>query len=191
MERDSYHSNDVEIRELIAKVKDGDREAIELLLTRYRPLLLDNVRRLKAHLKGDVLGREDLEQEAAKIAIELIQEFEPGAVDRFGSYLKQKLRWRLINYVRRERNKMRRSVELDDDLRDNLAEELRLKDSLEVSNPRLRAAMKQLSPKQRSIIFKLYWQDQTTREVATELSVTHESVRTLLRRAEEKIKKSF
>lgn len=190
MRRVDGHS-DGEVSNLITRAKDGDKEAVESLLVRYRPLLLNNVRRLRRYIQGDVLSGDDLEQEATKIAIELFREYVPEAAGHFGSYLKQKLRWRLINYVRRERNRMRSSVTLDGDVCDNLVGELRAREGLEVSNPRLRAAMKHLSPKQRSVIFKMYWQERTAQEIASELNVTDESVRALRRRAEERIRKSY
>lgn len=189
MDRVIERADDGQLLGLVARAKDGDNEAVAHLLASYRPLLLSSVGRLKRYLEGDILGGEDLEQEATKITIELIQEYRPANAAHFGSYLKQKLRWRLINYVRRERSRRSRSAHLDDGLCETIVEELRTVASPEIANPRLRSAIKQLSPKQRSVIFKLYWQDRTAEEVAAELNVTKESVRALSKRAEARIRR--
>lgn len=181
---------ELEVVDLVARARVGDASALELLLERYRPLLLDNVGKLEARLKGQVLEYQDLEQEAVKIAIELVREYKPGKAN-FGSYLKQKLHWRLVNYIRRERKRRGRQTELDSDLNDRLVAEMRTQTSFEVRNPRLRAAMRSLSPKQRSVLFKLYWEDSSTEETATDLDVTDKSVRSLRRRAEANIKRSY
>lgn len=191
MKQREFYVESREVLDLVARAKDGDAQAMELLLGRYQPLLLDNTRKLKARLKGEVLEGHDLEQEAAKIAIELVREYEPGTASSFGSYLKQKLHWRLVNYVRRERKRRGRQTELDNSVADRLVAEMRTRTSLEVRDPRLRSAMKGLSPKQRSVLFKIYWEDRTTGETAEELNVTDTSVRALRRRAEEKIKRSY
>lgn len=179
---------DGRLLDLVARAQSGDNGALSDLLDRYRPLLLGNVRKVGRYLEGNVLEREDLEQEATKIAAELIQEFDPQSTPHFGSFLKQKLRWRLINYLRRERSRMKRNVELDVDACDRLIQTLETKPSPEIANPRLRAAVKRLSPKQKSVLFKLYWQDRTADEVASEMGVTDVSVRALKRRAEERIR---
>jgi RNA polymerase sigma factor (sigma-70 family) len=176
--------------DLVARAKTGDRLALEALLERYRPLLFDNISNLESRLKGSTLEGEDLGQEAVKIAIELVGEYEPGKVS-FGAYLKHKLHWRLVNYVRRERKKSGRLVILDEGIKDGLVEEMRAKASLEVRNPRLRAAMKDLSPRQRSVLFKLYWEEKTAAQTASDLNVAGKSVQSLRRRAERQIKKSY
>lgn len=185
----STDDDDGIVMELVMKAQNGDSAALEALLLRYRPLMLKHIRKMRRHLDDGVLERDDLQQEAARMAIELIHEYVAQG-GSFGSYLKQKLRWRLINYVRRERDRAGRQVELDNEVGDRLVAELEEGD-IGVANPRLRSALRQLSPKQRSVLFKLYWEEKTTRQVAEELRVTDESVRALKRRAEARIRKVY
>ncbi|MBI4317157.1 MAG: sigma-70 family RNA polymerase sigma factor [Chloroflexi bacterium] len=174
--------------QLLAEARGGDDGALGLLLVRYRPLLASIVRQMGGHSNG-ILDADDLRQEAAKAFVELVKEFDSPSPTDFGSYLRQKLKWRLTNYLRRERRKSGRQAPLGKEVLDTLVEEMKPAFDLDINNPRLRAALRSVSPKQRSIIFRLYWQDRSVQEVAAELNLSTQSVTALRRRAEKRIKK--
>ncbi len=172
------------VLELVRRAQRGSPEAMEQLLKLYTPLVLKETRRFRRADKMDLcLSAEDVRQEAALHLIRLVKEFNETSGVHFGSYLKQKLRWRLHNYLRRERRRVLATTGLDSPEVERLAGELDQVTEFDLDNPRLRAAFRQLSPRQRLVLAKMFWQDKTTREIATELGVTPQAVGALHRRA--------
>ena len=190
---------------LVAEARAGDERALDALLVQYKPLLISLVAPLRSWLVGSLDG-DDLQQQANLIFIELVKEFQTPSAGDFGSYLKDKLKWRLLNYLRRERRKTLRQAILGDDIVETLAEQPRpaigiaptsgarmgldITTAVDINNPRLRAALRRLSPKQKSVIFRLYWQGKSVEEIAAELSVSKQSVTGLRRRAEDRIRET-
>ncbi|MCL5263866.1 MAG: sigma-70 family RNA polymerase sigma factor [Chloroflexi bacterium] len=182
---------DTQLGTLLARAQEGEAGAIESLLLRYRPALLDNALRLRQYANGAMLDVDDLQQEGMIALIEAAMDRSREPADNLDAYLKQKVRWRLINYIRRERRKMSRKAELNEDIVDGVPNGSIPCSSQKSPSPRLKEAMKQLSPKQKSILFKLYWQDSTPEEIASELRISQQSVRALRKRAETRIKKHY
>ncbi len=176
------------VEALVRLAQQGDRRALQLLLERYRPLLgraVGEVGRLAGRSAGPV-ERADLFQEGVRILIELIRAYDPGRGVGLNYYLQRHLRWRLYNFLRRERWRLGREVPLaegDADLVDPAADP-----QAEGVSPRLERALKKLSRKQRWVLFLTYWQDRSVEEIARILKVKPRAVWALRRRAEDRLR---
>jgi len=157
----------------------------------YQPLVASMVRHLARSSRRAGVDLEDLSQEANIALVELVREYAPDRGVPFGSYLKQKLKWRLVNFLARELNRRRRTTGVDESIVERLADSTEALPSTEVLNPRLRAALRQLSPKQRSVLFEVYWREKTTCEIARQLGITPQGVTALRRRAEAHIRQEM
>ena len=151
---------------------------------RYRPLVLTHVRGLFGHSQQAGVDVEDLFQEANAMLVELARDYAPERGVPFGNYLKQKLKWHLVNLLARELRRKNRVVEIDQSAWESLVEEPEVLGPAEVLNPRLRAALRCLSPRQRRVLYGIYWREKTAQELAGQLGVTPQSITALRRRAE-------
>ncbi len=87
-------------RDLIAGARDGDREALERLLVRYRPRLMRWARgRLPASARRR-LETEDLVQETLVAVVRQLDHFEPRGGGAFPAYLRRALENRVRDEIR-------------------------------------------------------------------------------------------
>ncbi|MGQ9675704.1 MAG: sigma-70 family RNA polymerase sigma factor [Chloroflexota bacterium] len=178
--------------ELVRAAQSGSEEAMETLLKVYAPLIAKQARQLCRHANTNpCVSNEDLKQEASLLLIQLVKEFRVESGVLFGSYLKQKLRWRLHNYLRRERTRVFATAGLDSPEVEEIATEFDMIPEVGLDNPRLRAAFRQLSPRQRTVLVRTYWEEKTTRKVADELGVTLQAVGALQRRALRRLRETM
>jgi DNA-directed RNA polymerase specialized sigma24 family protein len=182
---------------LIERAKGGDRGALAALVERFRPLLLSAAKQNRPFAPLPTVDDDDLRQQAALSLIELTLEYK-AELGPVGSYLKNKLGWRLANYVRAER---RRSG-----FGKPVAQKTMAPRALEKKTPKvgllgrrrpglrgvsLQSALRQLTPRQRAIIYKHHWEDKTSVDVARELGITHQSASAMRRRAEEVLREEL
>lgn len=178
--------------ELVRQAQAGSEEAMETLLTLYAPLIAKQARQFgRFGSTNPCVSNEDLKQEASLLLVQLVREFRVDSGVPFGSYLKQKLRWRLHNYLRRERTRVFATTDLDSPEVEQVAVELDLIPEVGLDNPRLRAAFRQLSPRQRTVLVKTFWEDKTTRKVADELGITVQAIGALQRRALRRLRENM
>lgn len=177
-----------EVATLAARARLGDKQAAEQLLGCYLPLLATLVARNAAVRVTGVLSETDLWQEAYRLFFELLHSFQDRPPEAFGTYLKDMIGWRLANYVRAERRRQARSEGLASQHLDLLIAQPPRNLAGGLRNPRLRAACRKLSPRQRAVLFHIYWKDKEVAEVATDLGLTPQAVTGLRRRAEERLR---
>ena len=180
-----------DVTALVARAQDGDGAAGAALLDRYGPLLAAAIARCSPRLPGGAVSEDDLRQEAHLHFFELLRAYRGDSAVSFGAYLKQKLRWRLANYVRAERRRQRGGEPLSTAHLDLVQDTLRAGLGGDLENPRLRSALRQLSPKRRAVLFRLHCQGQPVAEVATSLGVTPQAVMATRRRAEAQLRESM
>jgi len=178
-----------DVADLAAAARRGDREALQALYGRYRPLLAGVVARVRPPLPAGVEPG-DLEQEAAQQFCELVRAFDPDRGVNLTTYLQKALKWRVASFLRAE---ARRAGHLPLESADlsRLADEMAVSPSPERASPRLARALRQLSPRQRAVIAGLYWRERTAGEMARELGVTPQAVTALRRRAEAAIREEL
>ncbi len=88
--------------ELARAAKAGDRAARNALFMRLQPDVRARsfeVKRRVGRSDGGPIEPEDVDQQAFIIFCELLEEWEPGRL-RFASYLRAKVGWRILHYVR-------------------------------------------------------------------------------------------
>lgn len=163
----------------------------EGVVDRYRPLVLAMIRSLSNQSHQAGVDFEDLFQEANAALIELSGDYAPERGVSFGAYLRLKLKWHLVNFLGRELRRKNRTVGIEESMIEHLAEETAAFPSAEVLNPRLRAALRRLSPKQRSVLYGIYWREKTANELALQLGVSAQNVTALRRRAEAAIRQEM
>ena len=185
-------SGDPVVQELLCRAQQGDAGAMDALITKYQPLLASLARRFREHLNGHpAIDRDDLRQEGARQFVELAQEYAAERGVSFGVYLKNKLAWRMSNYLRAERRRTSQNRPLDGAPLDHLCEEFRTAVHAGIENPRLRSALRRLSPKQRGVISRIYWQEKTVAEIARADGISPQAVTALRRRAETSIREEI
>ncbi len=103
--------------------------------------------------------------------------------------LRNRIRARLLGYVRAEARRRGQLVRLDNtDLGDLAARAPRPPVPL---SPRLRSALQRLSPAQRAVIHKIYLEEQRLAEVAREIVRTPQEVSLLRQRALHRLRRDF
>ena len=172
-------------------IQPGEPAQLDHLVNDYQPLVATMVKHLAQSSRRAGVELEDLLQEANTALVELAREYAPDRGVPFGSYLKQKLKWHLANFLLRELKRRSRTVEMDESMVEHLVAKTETLPSAEVLNPRLRAALRQLSPKQRSVLYEVYWREKTTYEIARQLGVSPQSITALRRRAEEHLRRDL
>src|SRR5579859_4701445 len=70
------------------------------LVRQHLPLAKRVVRRHFSRA-GDVLGYDDLDQEAAVALVEAIRAYDPAQHAAFGPFAARRIRWRIVDYIRR------------------------------------------------------------------------------------------
>lgn len=169
----------------ISMPNDAENDlSLEALLVRYEPLVLRLVASFRVQVRTGVVDEDDLRQEARTQMIGLLREYRPQLNGNLEAYLHTKLRWRVANYLRAERRRIRAAVPLDEDAIKHPAVELESHLNVGLAHPRLGNALRRLSPRQRAVIARFYGQEQTVRQIAGALGVTPQAVTALRRRAE-------
>lgn len=169
----------------------GEPAHLGQIVNDYQPLVATMVKHLVHSSRRAGVELEDLLQEANIALVELAREYAPDRGVPFGSYLKQKLKWRLVNFLTRELKRRNRTVGMDESMVEHLVAKTETLPSADVLNPRLRAALRQLSPKQRSVLYEVYWREKSTHEIARQLGVSPQSITALRRRAEEHLRQDM
>ena len=149
--------------ELAGRVRAGDREAFEALLHRHDRAMLQ----FADFVLHDRSAAEDAVQEAFIMAWkERAQLQDPGS---FGPWLRRIL---LRECLRWRRNRFWRMVALPDTM---VAPRRDSADHLDIAD-----AVRRLTPRLRAVIFLHYYEDQTLKQVATELGIPESTVKTRL-----------
>jgi RNA polymerase sigma factor (sigma-70 family) len=133
------------------------------------------------------IDRAELEQEAARALLELASSFDPRDGD-FRTYAIDHAHRRLARLLRAERRRRSRIFPLDGRDEARLAADPTTRFDAEVENPRLRRALRRLSPRLRALIARIYWDGRTTREIADEQGGSAEATRRMLNRAQARLR---
>ncbi len=180
----SEGGREAELDDLVARAMDGDGDAKQELLRRYRPLLAHVVRRSYANRRGNMylFDAEDLWQEARYAFLLLLHRYSPTRRIPFGGYLRSSLPWH-FHQLQRQAN--RQIFALGDgeayltiaDPREDIATALLFHDLL-----------RGLSPRQMQVLEDLYLHDKSAAEVARARGVTTRAVNATRLRAEDELR---
>ena len=178
-----------DLASLVDAARQGDSIALQRLYGCYRPLLRGIVAELRSRLPAG-LDPDDLAQETARHFCELVRAFDPAQGTNLTTYLQRKLRWRVVNFLRAEKRRAGH-LRLEAAQLDRLAEEMGHARHDDLASPRLARALRRLSPRQRTVIAGIYWQERRAGELARQLGITPQAVTALRRRAEAALRREF
>lgn len=158
---------------LVAAAQAGCRRAREALVCQFEPLILKLSRR-----RPDL---DDGEQRGVCHLLDLLDAYRPDAGVYFTHYLVVHLRWRMANDARAHRLRTERDEPLDD-----LDPPVDAPDPAELLD--VRAALALLPARQREVIVRRYWLDQSDEEIARDWRITRRAVTGLRLRAQRAIR---
>lgn len=158
---------------LVAAAQAGCRRAQDALVCQFEPLLRS--------LSWGWHDSEDCYQDAACELLDLVRAYRPERGVWFGQYLRTMLRWRLHNRRRVERKRTERDDPLDD-----LDPPIDAPDPAELLD--VRAALALLPARQREVIVRRFWLDQSDEEIARDWRITRRAVTGLRLRAQRAIR---
>ena len=163
---------------IIQSVIKGDVNKYEQLVTRYHVGLIIHCERLT----GDRAAAEDIAQEAFIKAYERLKEFD-GNKSRFSTWLYKIATNKAIDYLRAQKRKVpTEDIEL---LTDTAAPDY----AAEEQHRLVRDAVAKLEPPtHRQVVEAYYWHGKSYQEIADELQMPINTVRTWLRRAKEQLR---
>jgi len=174
---------------LVERAKGGDREALDLLFTRYLPSLRRWASGRLPRWTRDLMETDDLVQETVIRALKRIDQFESRHEGALQAYLRQAI----VNRIRDEVRRAKRSpieTGLDDNASDHAASPLENAIGAEALE-RYEAALARLRPEEREAIVARVEMDGSYQEVAQALGKPSADAarmavsRALLRLAEE------
>lgn len=154
--------------ELVARARDGDREALDHLITRYRPILKHwAAGRLPAAAR-DLVDTEDLIQDTLIKTLRNVEHFTPRHDGALGAYLRQALSNRLKDEVRRVQARPRREP-LRDEHADDEASPLQQAIGIEALR-RYEQALGRLSEEDRELVLARIEMGLTYEQIARAMS---------------------
>lgn len=170
-------------REYVQRLRDGDPSTEEHFVGYFRQLLRIKLR--ARYLAADVV--DDLQQETfARVFRKLRSEEGVRQPERIGAFVNS-----VCNFVLQERyrsqGREQPSEEEDLDPPDKVLNLEKLAIAHEV-NERVREAVKSLSPRERELISKVFFQELEKDEVCEQLGVTRDYLRVLMHRAIEHLR---
>ena len=190
--------DDAALERLMLAAQANDESAWRQLFTMCEPLLSRPPRAMAPpwwpHLPA--VNDTDFRYELEKIFYDLVLAFDPTRGVNAGAYLVIHTRHRAQNYLRSLARNYMRYVRLDSPaVLDRLADmpEIELEVAHETPyspelRARLRTAMERLSPRQRAVLLRYYWLEQTTAEIAEELHSNEVAIRQMKHRAEARLR---
>jgi RNA polymerase sigma factor (sigma-70 family) len=181
--------SDPELDSLLVAARAGSSTATERIIGRFRPLVVATASLHRNWLPASV-ELSDLQQEAVLAICELIPAFDPDKGVAFPTAAKLAVAYRVRRYVRLEAKRGGQGEEQQLKLRSLVEEAVCGQRSLDptAANPRVRSALRQLTPRQRALIANLYWRDRSPGEIARESNTTVQAVSALRRRAEDELR---
>jgi RNA polymerase sigma factor (sigma-70 family) len=136
--------------ELLRRARSGDREALEQLFCRYRPVLRRWARGRLPGWARELADTDDLVQDTLLQTVKKIEVFQPSQDHTLLDYLRMALRNRIVDEIRRRGRRPERT-EIDDQVEDDTASPLER--SVELQNlERYDAALAKLAVEDRELI---------------------------------------
>ena len=192
--------------ELFATVqaaKQGNTTAQMLLMDRLRLPMERQIRRLKRSFRPS--EAEDARQEVQRLFLELLYEYDHRRNGNFEAYMCTMLKWRVHNFGRTSRRiappDPAHNQSLSDEITAYLAEQCLRKGkptadwepgSTEPAiHAELEIALQALTPKQKTVLYAIYWQDQRVVDIAARMGVSPQAVRAIRQRAEKLLRRQL
>jgi RNA polymerase sigma factor (sigma-70 family) len=168
---------------LLERVLAGDEAAIEPLVVAAWPRL--------GRRSWQSLAYEEVRVEALEELVEAAHAYRAEPTGDFAEFAVARMQRRLSRLIRAERRRRTRLFPLlpSDDGRAATGMRTRFDD--EVESPALANALRRLSPRQRALIARMYWQGLTAGDIAAQDGTGAEAVRRRRRRAEAALRRAL
>ena len=167
------------------KCSEGDEDARENLILKYRPMVYWLARKLRVSYSA----YPDMIQEGMIALINAVDAFDPSRKNHFSTFAYYKIRGRMINFLQRVEAKA--PLPVDDEAFDDDActsalagEADRSEWAIDIAN-----AMEQLSGREAGVVKALVVEGRVAKEVADEINVDVSHVYRIRRKALEKLRK--
>ena len=173
----------------VQAAKQGNTTAQMLLMDRLRLPMERQIRRLRRSFRPS--EAEDARQEVQRLFLELLYEYDYTRNGNFEAYMCTMLKWRVHNFGRTSRRiappDPAHNQSLSNEITAYLAEK-RLRAGTPTAEPavhvELDQALQMLTPKQKSVLYAIYWQDRRVVDIAARMGVSPQAVRAIRQRAE-------
>ena len=173
----------------VQAAKQGNTTAQMLLMDRLRLPMERQMRRLKRSFRPS--EAEDARQEVQRLFLELLYEYDYRRNGNFEAYMCTMLKWRVHNFGRTSRRVAppdpAHNQSLSDEITAYLAEQC-LRKGKPTAEPAIHAeleiALQMLTPKQKTVLYAIYWQDRRVVDIAARMGVSPQAVRAIRQRAE-------
>ncbi len=185
----------------VQAAKQGNTTAQMLLMDRLRLPMERQMRRLRRSFRPS--EAEDARQEVQRLFLELLYEYDYRRNGNFEAYMCTMLKWRVHNFGRTSRRiappDPAHNQSLSDEITAYLAEK-----RLRAGNPttdwepgstepavhaELEQGLQLLTPKQKTVLYAIYWQDRRVVDIAARMGVSPQAVRAIRQRAEKVIRR--
>jgi RNA polymerase sigma-70 factor (ECF subfamily) len=172
--------------ELLVRVRDGDPDALDVLLRRHLPPLKRWASGRLPRWARDLSETQDLVQDSILRSLKHLGTFQPNGQGGLRAYFRQAVMNRISDEVRRARRRPA-SVELGDAVPSEGASPLEVAVGREIQ-ARYEAALAELKPKERQAIVARIELEQSYREIAAALGKrSPDAARVAVRRALERL----
>ncbi|MBZ4646358.1 MAG: polymerase sporulation-specific sigma factor [Petroclostridium sp.] len=181
------------LKELVQRTKKGDDQAAEQLLLKLKPLILSSIKKYASI----GIDRDELLQEGYLEVLRLTYDYDESKGIPFLGYVKAYLNYFFMNYFRGMKivyDSLDQDVSIGDDkvskidfIHDDSPTPLE-QYVVQESYEELSAAIKQLTPKQREIIYLCYYSKMPMTAIARKMNMHYMSVVKLKQRAIQKLR---
>ena len=100
----------LKIEEILAKIKEGDSEAFERLLSFHHLMIFKIINHLDRSIGDFEIAEDDLYQEASLALYEAAESFEPERGVKFSTYAYVHIKNNLLNFVKKYRRRYRDDI---------------------------------------------------------------------------------
>ncbi len=185
-----------ELSVTVQAAQQGNTTAQMLLMDRLRLPMERQIRRLKRSFRPS--EAEDARQEVQRLFLELLYEYDHRRNGNFEAYMCTMLKWRVHNFGRTSRRiappDAAHNQSLSDEITAYLAEQC-LRKGKPTAEPAIHAeleiALQALTPKQKTVLYAIYWQDRRVVDIAARMGVSPQAVRAIRQRAEKLLRRQL
>lgn len=182
--------DDAVLEPTILAAQRGDEESWRELIDLCAPLLHASPYGLRppGWPRCPDVDMDEFRHQARAILFDIVTAYDPRRSRSAAAYLAVHFRQRAQNYLRAVARRQRRVLPLDGPVLDRVlevaGEERADRSYSDEQVAQLREAMQILSPRQRAILIRYYWREQTLREIAEDMRLSAACVRQHKSRAE-------
>lgn len=180
-----------EIDELLVRAKSGERKAKSIILEKYKPLILSQMKKYYF----DANEVDDLISEGYEVILKGIDKFDSGRNVYFSGYLKTILRYHYLDRLKAKKYTSSLDKNMGDSgdisLLDLLEADVDLENEYIVKelNEQLIEKIEKLSKRQKEVIILYYLEELSISDISKQLGVTYRTIINTKVNAIEKLKK--